>query len=463
MHANTTHTVTVTALGATTQGTFTLHITGAPGDIAYADISGTVGFAITPATPTVSTNGTTGSITTWAINATPPNGLTFEASNGTIWGTPTQVVSGAVFTVWANNSVGSSSTTVNITVGDVLVSSIVYAPENFSLTYYHTVSTTTPSTTGGTATSWGIHPSLPSGLSFNTATGAISGTPDLLQTTAVTYTVWANNSAGSYSDQINITVNDHAPVPINAFSDNITLDYGQAITPIGEFEVRPDLIAGGHDHTCAIQSDGSVRCWGDGTYGKLGYGGSGDRNTPTATASLGVGRTAIDITAGGEFTCAVLDDGSVVCWGRNDYGQLGDGTLTNRNTPTQTISLGRPAVAIEAGSHFSVCALLDNGSVSCWGRNHKGQLGRGYTNSTADLSQRTPALTLPMPGGQPVVALDIGHYMVCAVLGNGSIACWGQYGGGNTPSLKTFFGASNPAIDVSTGRYAGCGLLDNGA
>ena len=463
VHANTTHTVTVTALGATTQGTFTLHITGAPGDIAYADISGTVGFAITPATPTVSTNGTTGSITTWAINATPPNGLTFEASNGTIWGTPTQVVSGAVFTVWANNSVGSSSTTVNITVGDVLVSSIVYAPENFSLTYYHTVSTTTPSTTGGTATSWGIHPSLPSGLSFNTATGAISGTPDLLQTTAVTYTVWANNSAGSYSDQINITVNDHAPVPINAFSDNITLDYGQAITPIGEFEVRPDLIAGGHDHTCAIQSDGSVRCWGDGTYGKLGYGGSGDRNTPTATASLGVGRTAIDITAGGEFTCAVLDDGSVVCWGRNDYGQLGDGTLTNRNTPTQTISLGRPAVAIEAGSHFSVCALLDNGSVSCWGRNHKGQLGRGYTNSTADLSQRTPALTLPMPGGQPVVALDIGHYMVCAVLGNGSIACWGQYGGGNTPSLKTFFGASNPAIDVSTGRYAGCGLLDNGS
>ena len=53
----------------------------------------------------------------------------------------------------------------------------------------------------------------------------------------------ANNSAGSYSDQINITVNDHAPVPINAFSDNITLDYGQAITPIGEFEVRPDSIA----------------------------------------------------------------------------------------------------------------------------------------------------------------------------------------------------------------------------
>ena len=252
VHANTTHTVTVTALGATTQGTFTLYITGAPGDIAYADISGTVGFAITPATPTVSTNGTTGSITTWAINATPPNGLTFESSNGTLWGTPTQVVTGAVFTVWANNSVGSTSTTVNITVGDVTVSSITYAPENFLLTYYHTMSTTTPTTAGGTATSWGIHPGLPSGLSFNTATGAISGTPDLLQTTTVTYTVWANNSAGSFSDQINITVNDHAPAPIHFFGDNITLDYNQSMASIGGFEMKHDTVALSEDHSLSL-------------------------------------------------------------------------------------------------------------------------------------------------------------------------------------------------------------------
>ena len=342
------------------------------------------------------------------------------------------------------------------------VSSFTYSSENITLSYYHTMTTTTPTTTGGSATSWAISPSLPSGLTFNTATGAISGTPETLQTTTVTYTIWANNSGGSFSDQINITINDHAPAPINYFGDNITLDYNQTITPIGDFEVKPDLIAAGEDHTCAIQSDGSVRCWGEGSYGRLGHGG-GDKNTPTATASLGAGRTAIDITAGSSHTCAVLDNGSVACWGLNDYGQLGDGTTTNRLTPTQTLSLGRPAIAVEAGSHFSTCALLDNGSVSCWGRNHKGQLGRGFTNSTADLSQRTPALTVPMPGGLPVVALDISHYMVCGVLSDGSIACWGQYGGGNTPSLQTFFNSSNPAIDVSTGRYAGCGLLENGS
>ncbi len=100
--ANTTFTVTVIALGATTTGTFTLYITGAPGAIAYSDISGTKGTVITSVTPSITPNGTTGSVTSWAINASLPSGLTFEPSNGTIWGTPTQVVSGAVFTIWAN-------------------------------------------------------------------------------------------------------------------------------------------------------------------------------------------------------------------------------------------------------------------------------------------------------------------------------------------------------------------------
>ena len=473
VHANTTHTVTVTALGATTQGTFTLHITGAPGDIAYADISGTVGFAITPATPTVSTNGTTGGITTWAINATPPNGLTFEASNGTIWGTPTQVVTGAVFTVWANNSVGSASTTVNITVGDVLVSSIVYAPENFSLTHYHTMSTTTPTTSGGTATSWGIHPGLPSGLSFNTATGAISGTPDLLQTTTVMYTVWANNSAGSFSDQINITVNDHAPAPIHFFGDNITLDYNQSMAPIGGFEMKHDTVAVSEDHSCAIKDDGTVRCWGSNGHGGLGIGSfGGTAKSPQATNSLGVGRYAIDITVGASagntafgHSCALLDDGSVVCWGRNNKGQLGDNTTTNRNSPTPTVPLPRPAVAVEAGYDFT-CALLDNGSVMCWGWGSQGRLGNGGADSLV------PAYTNPIPGGRRAVAIDIGHYHACAVLEDGHVACWGPGGGyrlgtGNanqktSPTLINFFNETNRAVDVALGRYTGCGLLDDG-
>ena len=146
--ANTTYTLTAVALGATTTATFTLHVTGVPGDISYNDILGTNGVAITPVAPTISTNSTTGSISSWAINATLPTGLTFETSNGTIWGTPTQVISGAVYTIWANNSAGSKSTTINITIDDLSVSSITYTPENITLSYYHTMTTSTPTTTG---------------------------------------------------------------------------------------------------------------------------------------------------------------------------------------------------------------------------------------------------------------------------------------------------------------------------
>ena len=103
-------------------------------------------------------------------------------------------------------------------------------------------------------------------------------------------------------------------------------------------------------------------------YGQLGDGTTSDRRTPTSTSSLGNGRTAVAISAGAVHTCAILDDGTVKCLGANGQGRLGDGTTTNRNTPTQTSSLGtgRTAVAIDGGESHT-CAALDNGSVSCWG------------------------------------------------------------------------------------------------
>ena len=471
VHANTTHTVTVTALGHTTTATFTLFITGPPGTISYSDIIGFKDSAITPATPVFSNISTSGSVTTWAINATPPTGLTFETSNGTIWGTPTVVEPGSVFTIWANNSAGSISTTINISISDVLVSGITYSTENFTLSLNHTITATTPSTTGGTATSWGIHPGLPNGMSFDSTTGKISGTPEGLQTTPVTYTVWANNSGGSFSDQINITINDHAPEQVAHLGPDITLDYNQTMTPISGFEIDADLIGAGEKHTCAIKADGTVRCWGLGNNGRLGHGGTGYKSTPFATASLGTNRTAVDITAGGFHTCAILDDGTVSCWGHNHRGELGDGTTTSRTTPTQTLPLGRPAVAIEAGFDFT-CALMDNGSIMCWGKNHYGQLGRGFTSSDL-VSHSTPAYTMPLPAGRHAIAIDIGHYHVCAVLDNGSAVCWGpgaqhRLGTGtnsdrHTPTLMKFFDSSNPVVDIALGRYSGCGLMENGS
>ena len=85
--------------------------------------------------------------------------------------------------------------------------------------------------------------------------------------------------------------------------------------------------------------------------GQLGNGGTSDVNTPTPTSSLGIGRTAVAISSGYSHTCAILDDGSVSCWGDGHYGQLGNGGTSAENTPTLTSSLGigRTAVAISSG------------------------------------------------------------------------------------------------------------------
>ena len=109
------------------------------------------------------------------------------------------------------------------------------------------------------------------------------------------------------------------------------------------------------------------------------------------TVNLGTGRTATAIAAGEQHSCALLDNASVKCWGHNAFGQLGIGNKTNMgdNTgemavlPSINLGTGRTATAIAAGWHHS-CALLDNASVKCWGRNNFGQLGIGNTTTMGD-------------------------------------------------------------------------------
>ena len=115
-------------------------------------------------------------------------------------------------------------------------------------------------------------------------------------------------------------------------------------------------------HTCVILDNGSVSCWGYGSNGQLGNGETSSKFTPTLTSSLGIGRTAVAISSGTRHTCAILDNGSVSCWGNGYYGQLGNGGTSDKSMPTLTSSLGtgRTAVAISSGQYHT-CAILDNG------------------------------------------------------------------------------------------------------
>ena len=270
-----TYTVWANNSGGSASANINITVNDVPPVITYSPNDEITGTKAVPLSPHVGPSKSGGAVTSWAISPNPGSAFHFNSGNGYISGTPGIVLARTQYTIWANNSGGSSVAYVNVTISDVGVTAFTYPSENITLARYHTMTTATPSTTGGTATSWGISPNLPSGLSLNSVTGAISGTPENLQTTAVTYTVWANNSGGSFSDQINITINDHAPAPIHSFEEDITLAYNQTLTPIGDFEMKHDTMALSEDHSCAIKDDGTVRCWGHNAHGGLGIGSFG--------------------------------------------------------------------------------------------------------------------------------------------------------------------------------------------
>ena len=163
-------------------------------------------------------------MTSYAINASLPSGLSFGTNNGTIYGTPTELWTQTSYMVWANNSGGSSVAYLNITVVDE-IPTLSYSPSTLVLTI-NTSSSDLPLnatlTGSGTITSWAISPALPSGLSFGTSNGTIWGIPTVLQTTATTYTIWANNTGGSSSFTITLTINDEAPGPFEYIPENNT-------------------------------------------------------------------------------------------------------------------------------------------------------------------------------------------------------------------------------------------------
>jgi alpha-tubulin suppressor-like RCC1 family protein len=135
-------------------------------------------------------------------------------------------------------------------------------------------------------------------------------------------------------------------------------------------------IAAGGSHTCALTTDDQTYCWGRNSAGQLGI----DDNQPhTLPAHVGGPPTPFTtITAGGVHSCALTSAGDAYCWGRNSYGQVGDGTTLDRNTPVKVVG-GLSFATIQAnGAH--TCATLSNGGTAyCWGNNSDGQVGDGTT------------------------------------------------------------------------------------
>jgi hypothetical protein len=137
-------------------------------------------------------------------------------------------------------------------------------------------------------------------------------------------------------------------------------------------------LAAGEYHTCAVTSGGGLKCWGWNDYGQLGDGTTMYKTTPAAVSGLSSGVTAV---AAGEYhTCAVTSGGGLKCWGRNLYGQLGDGTTVHKTTPAAVSGLSSGVAAVAVGDYHT-CAVISGGGLECWGWNAYGGLGDGTNTS----------------------------------------------------------------------------------
>jgi alpha-tubulin suppressor-like RCC1 family protein len=225
-------------------------------------------------------------------------------------------------------------------------------------------------------------------------------------------------------------------------------------------------LSAGDNHTCRVSAAGAVSCWGNNDDGELGDGTTINRRLPVVASGI----TAAAVSAASRHTCALLaagvssTAGSVTCWGWNGVGQLGNGTKTSSPTPVPVAGI-TDATAVSAGGAFFTsytCALLGNRSVSCWGGNHDGELGNG---SKADSS-----IPVRVKGISTAVQISAGLRHSCALLTSGAVRCWGwgvfdQLGNGtkHSSSAPVRVKGISAAIQVSAGGSHSCALLSSGA
>jgi alpha-tubulin suppressor-like RCC1 family protein len=302
---------------------------------------------------------------------------------------------------------------------------------------------------------------------------------------------WGDNRDGQLGD--GTTTPRDTPVPVTGLANPI------------------HAIAAGDEHTCALDSTGAVLCWGSNASGALGDGSTAaQRSTPGPVPGL-TGVSAI--AAGGTSTCAAMASGSIVCWGANQFGQLGDGSMMDRSAPSATMGVlggalpGASSLA-PSGDHTCViatggtvecagddtngalgndgnlsvdtyvasgvtdgalavtsslgisCALLDDGTVQCWGFDGDGELG----NDDAADPSNTPVTVAGLAG---VTSVAAGFHHVCAVTPAG-VSCWGALGDGedgatmDQPSPVAVPGLPGPIAAVAAGGST-CALTTAGA
>jgi alpha-tubulin suppressor-like RCC1 family protein len=287
---------------------------------------------------------------------------------------------------------------------------------------------------------------LSGGMTAVAASDGVSGAHTCALTSSGRVKCWGANGVGQLGDDRSCGSSCSTPVDVSGLASGV------------------QAIAAGADHTCALTGAGGVKCWGDNRRGQLGEGrncGSdwGHMFCPTPVDVSGLTGGVLGITAGLDHTCALTSAGGVKCWGSNTYGELGDGTTTDRSIPVDVSGLASGMRGIDAG-WFHTCARTSaGGAVKCWGSNLYGELGDGQSCGSDCL---TPVDASALSSS--VRAVDAADVYTCALTSAGGVKCWGAGPGpaaaGMTP--VDISGLANGVAAIAAGVYHSCALTSGG-
>lgn len=228
-------------------------------------------------------------------------------------------------------------------------------------------------------------------------------------------------------------------------------------------------ISVGDSLTCAVASDGSAACWGANQLGQIGNGTISSNATPTPSRVFGVANFT-SVTVGGRHACGLTAEGMAYCWGDDSFGQLGDARRINSTTPIPVVNSAQTPIAFNSvtAGYMHTCGLTASGAAFCWGDNSRGQLGTGG-----------PSVDLPAPvaGGLTFTALSAGldssrsassqlagalrSSFTCGLSAGGAAYCWGA--GIGAAGVPTAVGGGLSFTQLSAGGAHACGLTQDGS
>lgn len=214
-------------------------------------------------------------------------------------------------------------------------------------------------------------------------------------------------------------------------------------------------IVSGYQHFCAIDG-GVAKCWGYNVYGQTGIGSTspGIVNSPTPVDMTNVSGNFVSLDAGADMTCGLTDSHNVYCWGINSWGQTGSGTTSSTEpSPVPVYGMNGSAAAVSVGSGFA-CALSTGGEVVCWGADNYNQLGDGYAQ------QYVAYPKLIYNGG--IKQVSAGYQSICVLKTDSTVECLGGYFSNGTARVA-ITGFTGTPKQIDWGNAAGCATVSDGS